>query len=142
MRRTTYRLLLAAFTLTFVLVIFGCGTPSETVPVDTETETGNGLPLADDNADDTDDEQIGSPDIEMEIVNFAFSQKTITVPLGTTVIWYNSDPTSHTVTTIDPLFDSGTMSTGETFSYTFEQAGTYEYFCTIHPYMTGTVIVE
>ncbi len=142
MRRTTYRLLLATFTLTFALVIVGCGTPSETVPIDTETETGNGLPLADDNADDTDDEQIGSPDIEMEIANFTFSQKTITVPVGTTVIWYNSDSTSHTVTTIDPLFDSGTIPTGETFNYTYEQTGTYEYFCTIHPYMTATVIVE
>lgn len=80
--------------------------------------------------------------IELEIANFAFSQATITVPIGTTVTWYNKDSAPHTVTTREPLFDSSRLSLDENFSYTFNQSGTFEYYCTIHPYMSGKIIVE
>ena len=81
-------------------------------------------------------------DVELEILNFAFVPNTITVAAGTTVTWTNLDSAPHTVTTRETLFDSGRMSTGDTFSYTFEQSGIYEYYCTIHPSMVATIIVN
>lgn len=83
-----------------------------------------------------------STTVEVEISNFKFVPNTITISPGTTVTWTNMDSAPHTVTTRETLFDSGRMSTGDTFSYTFEQSGTYEYYCTIHPYMVATIIVE
>jgi amicyanin len=76
------------------------------------------------------------------IQNFAYSPATLTVPVGTTVTWTNEDSVRHTVTTRTSLFDSGLLSQGQTFSYTFNQKGTYDYYCTVHPYMTGKIIVE
>jgi plastocyanin len=81
-------------------------------------------------------------DVELEISGFAFKPNTITIEVGTTVTWTNMDSAPHTVTTRETLFDSGRMSTGDTFSYTFEQSGTYEYYCTIHPSMVATITVE
>ncbi len=79
----------------------------------------------------------------VEIKGFAFNQATITVAKGTTVTWTNDDSAPHTVTTTNaPVdFDSGTMNKGDTFSQTFDTAGTYEYYCSIHPSMKGKVIV-
>jgi amicyanin len=76
------------------------------------------------------------------IENFAYSPPTLTVPVGTTVTWTNKDSVGHTVTTRTSLFDSGLLSKGQTFSYTFNQKGTYDYYCTVHPYMAGKIIVE
>ena len=69
------------------------------------------------------------------------------VAVGGTVIWTNQDGVPHTVTsgvgsTADGVFDSGNIDSGGTFTFTFTDPGTYEYFCSIHPMMTGTVIVE
>lgn len=89
-----------------------------------------------------DDLPLLTTDIEMAIKGFAFTEKTIVVSAGTTITWQNSDSVSHTVTTKKEMFHSGLLSRGETFSYTFEQPGEYKYYCTIHPYMTATVIVE
>lgn len=77
----------------------------------------------------------------VSIVDVAFKPADIEVPVGTTVDWTNDDPFAHTVTANDGSFDSGTMEGGEVFSQTFEQPGTFEYFCVIHPSMTGTVTV-
>jgi plastocyanin len=71
-----------------------------------------------------------------------YSPPSFTVKVGTTVTWVNHDGTSHTVTSkVSNLFDSGPFPIGGTFSYKFTQAGTYEYYCTIHPWMTGTIVV-
>jgi plastocyanin len=78
----------------------------------------------------------------VEIRNFAFQPATIRVKVGTTVTWTQQDSIPHTVTSRTGLFDSGSLSLGETFEYTFDELGTYEYYCTIHPSMTGRVIVE
>ncbi len=83
-----------------------------------------------------------SASLELEISGFAFVPPTVTVSVGTTVTWTNNDSVAHTVTTRETLFDSGTLSRGAAFSYTFEQSGTFEYYCKIHPSMTGKVIVE
>lgn len=82
------------------------------------------------------------PDFEADIANFTFSPNEITIPSGTTVIWHNSDSVPHTVTSDDGFFDSGTILGGGTFSFTFDKVGTYPYFCTLHPYMKATIIVE
>lgn len=82
------------------------------------------------------------PNIEVAIEGFAFKPATLTVPVGSTVIWYNNDSVPHTVTARDNLFDSGNLPRDGTFNYTFDQKGTFEYYCTIHPRMTATVIVE
>ncbi|MDA4126610.1 MAG: cupredoxin family copper-binding protein [Thaumarchaeota archaeon] len=71
-----------------------------------------------------------------------YSPSSFTVKAGTTVTWVNHDGTAHTVTSKgSSLFDSGNILTGGSFSYTFTHAGTYQYYCTIHPWMTGMVVV-
>ncbi len=74
--------------------------------------------------------------------NFDFSPMMLTVPVGTTVTWHNMDGEPHTVTSLDGLFRSGALDQDETYSFTFKKAGTYKYVCTIHPRMTGTVVVR
>lgn len=78
------------------------------------------------------------------IDNFAFGPATLTVPRGTTVTWTNKDDDPHTVVSDgDPkLFKSPALDTEDNFTFTFNQAGTFKYYCTIHPRMQGTVIVQ
>jgi plastocyanin len=77
----------------------------------------------------------------VEIGDFAFSPPTIEVPVGTTVTWENADPTPHTITARDGGFDSGTLDPGSRFAATFDRAGTFAYFCQIHPTMDGSIQV-
>ena len=77
--------------------------------------------------------------VSVDIYGFAFNPSAITIPAGTTVIWTQMDSVDHTVTGIG--FDSGTLSQGQAFRWTFYDAGTYSYSCSIHPNMIGTVIV-
>jgi plastocyanin len=81
--------------------------------------------------------------VNVSIVDFAFNPKTITVPVGTTVQWTNNGNAPHTVTSTSgsPAFDSGTLNSGDTFRHTFTTAGEFSYRCSIHPSMTGKVIV-
>lgn len=71
-----------------------------------------------------------------------YSVNVLTVPAGTTVTWTNEDGMMHTVTAADGSFDSGFLNEGDTFSYTFDEPGEYEYFCSPHPWMRAKVIVE
>jgi len=80
--------------------------------------------------------------VKVTIANFAFSPSIVTVPVGATVTWINQDSVAHTVTSTNQRFDSAELKPGQQFSYTFTKAGSYAYFCTIHPAMTGTVIVQ
>jgi plastocyanin len=82
--------------------------------------------------------------MEVKIDNFSFGPVALTVPVGTTVTWTNRDDIPHTaVSTDDPkTFKSKVLDTDEKFSLTFSKAGTYPYFCSIHPKMTGKVIVQ
>jgi plastocyanin len=73
------------------------------------------------------------------ISGFAFAPASISVAVGTTVTWTNDDAATHTVTAAGGTFDSGNLSRGQTFSRTFDAAGTFTYQCSIHPSMTGTV---
>ena len=78
---------------------------------------------------------------EVLIQGMAFSPSTITVSTNTTVTWTNKDAIGHTVTSDSGLFDSGTVATNGSFTYTFATAGTFTYHCKIHPTMTGSVVV-
>ncbi|MCX8103260.1 MAG: cupredoxin domain-containing protein [Candidatus Bipolaricaulota bacterium] len=82
--------------------------------------------------------------VGVSIVDNAFSPKTVTVPVGTTVRWTNNGSLPHTVTsTSNPrVFDSGTLDPGSSFEFTFKTPGQFPYRCSIHPAMTGMVIVE
>jgi hypothetical protein len=64
------------------------------------------------------------------------------LPVGAIVVWYNNDSVTHTVTARNNLFDSGSLSPGDTFKYTFEQSGELEYYCKIHPSMVGKITIE
>jgi len=77
-----------------------------------------------------------------------FEPPTLNVPVGTTVIWKNSDSTLHTVTSgsnesgTGTIFDSSYVAAGKTFQHTFSGAGTFDYYCTLHPFMKGKIVVE
>src|SRR5579883_2145912 len=76
------------------------------------------------------------------IANFAFAPASLTVKVGTKVTWTNNDSATHTVTDLKGAFDSGDLPTGQSFSFTFTKAGTYNYHCAIHSSMTATIIVQ
>jgi plastocyanin len=78
----------------------------------------------------------------VEIKNFAYSPATLTVKVGDTVTWTNKDIAGHSATADDGSFDTGVLSQGESGSFTFTKAGTFGYFCTPHPNIKGTIIVE
>jgi plastocyanin len=79
---------------------------------------------------------------DVKIDNFSFGPQTLTVFVGTTVVWTNRDDIPHTVVSTDGVFKSKVRDTDEKFSYTFTKAGTYPYFCSVHPKMTGEVVVQ
>ena len=85
-----------------------------------------------------------APSLEVKIDNFSFGPASLTVAVGTTVTWTNRDDIPHTVVSTDDAktFKSKVLDTDEKFSFTFNKAGTYPYFCSIHPKMTGKVIVQ
>jgi plastocyanin len=85
--------------------------------------------------------QQGTPP-EIKIDNFSFTPAAITVTAGTTVTWINRDDIPHTVASDSKEFKSKALDTDEKFSYTFSKAGTYSYFCSLHPKMTGKVIAQ
>jgi plastocyanin len=78
----------------------------------------------------------------VQIDNFTFKAPTVTVKPGTTVTWTNGDDIPHTVVAKDGSFKSKVLDSGERFSFTFAKPGQFGYYCSIHPHMTGTVIVK
>jgi plastocyanin len=136
MKRAIYLAALAVITIAGLLAGLSCGTSTAPAPGGNltvkPTEPG-GTPGPDYTPGQT---------AEVTIENFAYSPATLTVSPGTTVTWTNKDSVPHTVTSRTSVFDSGPFSKGQTFSYTFGQKGSYEYYCTIHPYMVGTVNVQ
>jgi plastocyanin len=84
--------------------------------------------------------------MSVDIKLFTFKPKSLEVPVGTTVVWTNGDAIDHSVTDGTPeklggAFDSGFFNKGETFSFTFNKAGEYPYFCKRHDFMRGTIKV-
>jgi plastocyanin len=87
-------------------------------------------------------DQPSAANAEVKIDNFSFGPQTVTVPVGATVTWTNRDETPHTVVSTDGVFKSKVRDTDEKFSYTFTKAGKYPYYCSVHPKMTGQIIVQ
>jgi amicyanin len=81
-------------------------------------------------------------DAKVMIDNFTFSPQTLTVRAGAKVTWTNRDDIPHTVASTTKAFKSPALDTDDSYSFTFTTAGSYEYFCSLHPHMTGTVVVE
>jgi amicyanin len=81
-------------------------------------------------------------DMAVKIDNFTFTPQRVTVKAGTTVTWTNQDDIPHTVASTSKAFKSKVLDTDDKFSFTFTTAGVYEYFCSLHPHMTGTIVVE
>jgi len=92
--------------------------------------------------DVTANDQPSAAEAAVKIDNFVFGPQTITVPVGATVTWTNKDDIPHTTVSTDGVFKSKVMDTDEKFSHTFTKAGTYPYFCSIHPKMIGKVVVQ
>jgi plastocyanin len=78
----------------------------------------------------------------VQIGNFTFKNPVVTVKPGTTVTWTNGDDIPHTVVSKDGVFKSKVLDTGDRFSLTFAKPGQFGYFCSLHPHMTGTIIVK
>jgi len=80
--------------------------------------------------------------VDVKIDNFTFTPQQLTVKAGDTVTWTNRDDIPHTVTSKTMAFRSKALDTDDKFSFTFTTPGTYAYFCSLHPHMTGTIVVE
>lgn len=118
---------LGKYLLTLVIVIIAIslvGCTSKTTTTTLTTTTTNTLTAS------------------VSLSNFSFQPSSLTVKAGTTVTWANKDSTTHTVTSDSGVFNSGNLAPNATFSYTFNTAGTFTYYCSIHPTMKGTVKVE
>lgn len=79
---------------------------------------------------------------QVSISNFAFTPSTLTVSAGTTVRFTNNDSVTHDIVANNNSFNSGHLAPGSSFTHTFTQAGTYQYHCSIHPTMRGTIVVQ
>jgi plastocyanin len=85
----------------------------------------------------------GAPDpTRIEVKDFMFMPMSLTVKAGSTVTWTNRDDEPHTVVSDTKLFRSAALDTNESFSFKFEQPGTYHFACSIHPRMVGTIVVQ
>jgi len=81
-------------------------------------------------------------DAEVDIDQFTFTPQRLTVKAGATVTWSNEDDVPHTIVSSSKVFKSKALDTGGEFSFPFTTPGTYDYFCSLHPHMTGAVVVE
>lgn len=112
--------------ITLLVLLAGCATEPTTTTSPQKTEQAQ--------------ESASIQDVNAEILNFAFSPESMRLKQGTTVTWTNKDAAAHTVT--GQNFDSGMLNKDGSWSRTFEEKGTFEYYCAFHPGMKGTVIVE
>ena len=79
---------------------------------------------------------------EVKVDNFTFAPAALTVPVNSTVTWVNKDDIPHVIAANDGSFKSKALDTDQKFSYTFSKAGTYAYYCSIHPKMVGKIVVQ
>ncbi len=130
-RRLVLGLSCFSLALLLALAMIGCGGGTGTTTTAGQVTTSSGPATTS-----------GSAGASVDIKNFAYVPASITIKVGETVTWTNSDSVTHTVTGDNGEFDSGNLDSGKTFSFTFQTAGTFTYHCTIHPNMKGTVIVQ
>ncbi|MDA0524286.1 cupredoxin domain-containing protein [Methanococcoides alaskense] len=137
--------LIVLLVLLAAILVAGCADNTEQIidePEIVEDEVSDLVEAEDNETMDMDTEEHMGATVEVIIENFEFAPEEIRISVGDTITWTNLDTAPHTATDNNDMFDSGTLAEGESFSMTFEEAGTYDYICTIHPYMKGTVIVE
>ena len=79
---------------------------------------------------------------QIVVDNFTFTPATISVPVGSTITWTNRDDIPHTVVSTEQRFKSQAIDTDQEYSHRFDTAGTYKYFCSIHPKMTAQIVVK
>src|SRR5215831_3884685 len=82
-----------------------------------------------------------SGETHLTIDNFTFNPDTITISVGTKIVWENNDDIPHSIVETTGKFRSAALDTEDKFSFTFDKAGSYEYFCGLHPRMQGKVVV-
>jgi plastocyanin len=85
---------------------------------------------------------VWAQEVKVDIKEFMFGPKDLTIAAGTKVTWVNDDQIPHTVVETNKVFRSGALDTNDSFSYVFNTPGTYEYFCALHPKMIGKIIVS
>jgi plastocyanin len=83
-----------------------------------------------------------SKPMEVTVDNFTFAPQTLTVPVNGTVTWVNKDDVPHVIASDDGVFKSKALDTDDKYSYTFSKAGTYAYYCSVHPKMVGKIVVQ
>lgn len=123
-----------------LVLLAACGSTTTTAPTSTPTTAPTNTPTtAPASTPTTAPPSTGN---SISIMNFAFSPLTLTVKTGTKVTWTNKDTVTHTVTDDKGAFNSGLLTPGNSFSFTFTQAGTYSYHCNIHHSMMATIVVQ
>lgn len=123
-----------------LVLLAACGSTTTTAPTNTPTTAPTNTPTtAPASTPTTAPPSTGN---SISIMNFAFSPLTLTVKTGTKVTWTNKDTVTHTVTDDKGAFNSGLLTPGNSFSFTFTQAGTYSYHCNIHHSMMATIVVQ
>lgn len=85
---------------------------------------------------------VWAQEVRVDIKEFMFGPKDLTIAVGTKVTWVNDDQTPHTVVETNKVFRSGALDTNDRFSYEFNTPGTFEYFCALHPQMIGKITVN
>ncbi|MBK5351665.1 cupredoxin family copper-binding protein [Pseudomonas sp. TH41] len=85
---------------------------------------------------------VWAQDVKIDIKEFMFGPKELTVAVGTKVTWVNDDQIPHTVAETHKVFRSGALDTHDSFSWVFNTPGEYEYFCVLHPQMIGKIVVS
>lgn len=137
-RNPSLRRLVATAALLAPLVFGACG-GGDSEPAGEATDTT--APSSSGESADSGSDAASSGDA-VQIVDFTFKPETLEVAAGTTVKWTNEDKFAHTATADDKSFDSGNMDEGDTFEHTFDEPGTFDYICSIHNSMTGSVTVS
>jgi plastocyanin len=132
--------LLAPALIVTALSLAACGSDSggETA---SDSEATGGAPTTEASGNGSAPSGEAERSAKVEIVEYTYEPDPVTVQVGGKVIWLNQDTAPHTATADDGSFDTGTLERGKLKSETFKQAGTFTYFCEVHPYMHGTVEV-
>ena len=125
-----------------LVLLAACGGTTTTTPASTPTLTAAPTNTPTPAPTSTPTTAPVSTGNSVTIANFAFSPQTLMVKVGTKVTWTNKDKVTHTVTADKGAFSSGPLAPGNSFSFTFTQAGTYSYHCSIHPFMMATIVVQ
>jgi amicyanin len=147
MAKSTWIFLGVVAILVVIGLVYFMSNPSNKSLSDTNSQVNTTPPLSNSGGNPTPDNTNPASQTPktytIDIANFAFSPKTLTIHTGDTITWTNKDSAPHTVTSDSGSeLDSPTLNTNQIYTHTFSTAGTYDYHCTVHPMMKATIIVE